>query len=655
MQPLLGRDRELAHLTEQIGVGAEPRSRSLLLAGDAGVGKTRLLAELVDRAEVAGWRTVVGHCLDFGDSALPYLPVHRGVRPAAPATDPEDSSPAGSPPHPALAHLQPGRRLLSGTTGGGRPSRPRPRRPVRRPVHAALEELGRAAARCWSWSRTPHWADRSTRDLLSFLFARRLPTARSPIVVSYRSDDLHRRHPLRATVAEWARLPGVARLQLDPLTDDDVAPAGAAACTRRRCARATVHAHRRARRGQRVLHRGARRRRRARHPTAPSPTTSPTCCWSGSTSSTTSPGRRPGGRPCAGRRVSHRLLARVVDQPDDRLDRVAARPPSSRTSWSGGRATPTPSGTPCSRRRSTTTCCPASGSGCTRRTSQRSATTGSTAPRPSWPGTPGRPTTCRPRCAPASRPATRRWRSAAPTRPPSTTRPRSRCSPSGPDEHRRRPGRPWSRGPPTRSSPPGTPDRRPQARSPTSCAHLAADASAEDRARLLMAMADAAMLADTADGALEDGRRGARRCCPTSPDRAARQGARRARPGPSPRRAATTRPRSSPPRRWRSPRSSTWPASSPTRPPRWPASTSAPATRRRPSAALEADRSRRRARPATCTAEMRGTALLGSLQPRARRPRRGAGGVPRRRRATRPRPPAGRGRPTASTPGCWTA
>jgi hypothetical protein len=41
-------------------------------------------------------------------------------------------------------------------------------------------------------------------------------------VGSYRSDDLHRRHPLRASVAEWSRLPSVARTTLAPLADDDV-------------------------------------------------------------------------------------------------------------------------------------------------------------------------------------------------------------------------------------------------------------------------------------------------------------------------------------------------------------------------------------------------------------------------------------------------
>jgi DNA-binding CsgD family transcriptional regulator/tetratricopeptide (TPR) repeat protein len=87
-------------------------------------------------------------------------------------------------------------------------------------MHASLETLA-AGAPVLVVIEDLHWADRSTRDLLGFLCARPF---RGPvgIVGSYRSDDLHRRHPLRAAVAEWARLPGVHRLQLAPLPDDVV-------------------------------------------------------------------------------------------------------------------------------------------------------------------------------------------------------------------------------------------------------------------------------------------------------------------------------------------------------------------------------------------------------------------------------------------------
>jgi len=216
MQPLQGRDRELHQLTDQLGLAGEPRSRSVLLAGDAGVGKTRLLAELVGRATEAGWRSVVGHCLDFGDSALPYLPFTEVFGRLALADPDGTARLVGD--RPALAHLQPGRRLLSGVAGGAVESLDRG--DLFDAVHSALEELAETRP-LLVVVEDAHWADRSTRDLLSFLFSRSF-TGPVAVVVSYRSDDLHRRHPLRATVAEWVRVPGVQRVQLDPLPEADV-------------------------------------------------------------------------------------------------------------------------------------------------------------------------------------------------------------------------------------------------------------------------------------------------------------------------------------------------------------------------------------------------------------------------------------------------
>ena len=87
-------------------------------------------------------------------------------------------------------------------------------------VHALLEATAHRAPLLLV-VEDAHWADQSTRDMLSFLFVR---TFVSPvvIVVSYRADDLHRRHPLRAQVGEWLRLRGVERLHLAPLEDGAV-------------------------------------------------------------------------------------------------------------------------------------------------------------------------------------------------------------------------------------------------------------------------------------------------------------------------------------------------------------------------------------------------------------------------------------------------
>ena len=219
---LIGRDAELEELTSQLGIVAsggapevDPAVRTMLLAGDAGVGKTRVLMALRDAAVAAGWQVVVGHCLDLADSSLPYLPFSEVL--GRVMADAPDVAARVLEQHPTLARLQPGRRVRSSETASGDQALDRGN------VYDAFGDLLAAAA-----EQSPllvvvedaHWADESTRDMLSFLFSR--PVTRVSLVVSYRSDDLHRRHPLRRQVAEWTRLRGVDRLQLEPLADHHV-------------------------------------------------------------------------------------------------------------------------------------------------------------------------------------------------------------------------------------------------------------------------------------------------------------------------------------------------------------------------------------------------------------------------------------------------
>ncbi len=67
-----------------------------------------------------------------------------------------------------------------------------------------------------------HWADRGTRELLAFL-ARRMSASRLLVIVTYRTDELHRTHPLRPWLAEMGRLPDVERLELSGLPRREVA------------------------------------------------------------------------------------------------------------------------------------------------------------------------------------------------------------------------------------------------------------------------------------------------------------------------------------------------------------------------------------------------------------------------------------------------
>jgi len=229
---LVGRADELARLARLAGLPggdgrdpapgtaaaerlADPVRRSVLLSGEAGIGKTRLLAAVRARAAESGWRVLVGHCLDFGDTAPPYLPVTElFARLDAEAPELADRVAAAFPP---LLRVMPAHRPATGT---GESTHQADRGELFAAIHAGLEAIA-VEASLLVVVEDVHWADQSTRDLLTFWFTRGFAGPVS-VVASYRSDDLHRRHPLRATAAQWARLPGVQRVDLGPLPDREV-------------------------------------------------------------------------------------------------------------------------------------------------------------------------------------------------------------------------------------------------------------------------------------------------------------------------------------------------------------------------------------------------------------------------------------------------
>src|SRR4051812_46326105 len=159
-ETLVGRDGELEVLLRS-ATGTE-HTRMLLLSGDAGVGKTRLLNETLDRLTADGWRALVGHCLDFGETSMPYLPFAEmlaQVGEVAPELVEREL-------HPALARLRhrtPADELAEGLD----------RAEVFEAMYALVEELV-ALGPVVLVVEDAHWADASTRDLISFLLSRRI-------------------------------------------------------------------------------------------------------------------------------------------------------------------------------------------------------------------------------------------------------------------------------------------------------------------------------------------------------------------------------------------------------------------------------------------------------------------------------------------------
>jgi DNA-binding CsgD family transcriptional regulator/tetratricopeptide (TPR) repeat protein len=207
---LVGRDAEVAQLRAALERAAAGQPAVVVVAGEAGVGKTRLVAELLRDADGLGAVALAGGCLDVGDGVLAYAPIVEALRPLAGAMDSEELERVLGGARAELARLVP---ELGPTAGGEQAA---PLAPTRL-FELLLGVLHRLAERgpVLLVVEDVHWADQSTRDLLGFLI--RNLRAGVALVLTYRSDELHRRHPLRPFLAELDRSNRAERLELGRL------------------------------------------------------------------------------------------------------------------------------------------------------------------------------------------------------------------------------------------------------------------------------------------------------------------------------------------------------------------------------------------------------------------------------------------------------
>jgi len=209
---LVGRAEYLALLVAALARARAGEPSAVLIGGEAGVGKSRLVGEFWARAAGAGGRVLAGACLDLGVEGLPFAPFAAVLRELV--RDLGADGVAGLLPGQAsreFARLLPEFGVADWATDASL-ARARlfeqiltllERLADERPVALIIEDA--------------HWADRSTLDLLAFLVSGQQVLDRVLIMVTYRSDELHPAHPLRLLLTELGRLGWVERVELPRL------------------------------------------------------------------------------------------------------------------------------------------------------------------------------------------------------------------------------------------------------------------------------------------------------------------------------------------------------------------------------------------------------------------------------------------------------
>ncbi len=213
---LVGRRTELDRLRSLLDQAVAGEPHVALVAGEAGVGKSRLVQEIARIARESGARVLTGGCVELGGEGLPLAPLTDMLRTVVRSTPSEELDLCLGAARLPLARLLP--ELSPGSIGPAQEGSPTQllehvlglitRLAAARPLLVVVEDL--------------HWADRSTLDLLAFL-VQTLRELGVLMVLTYRSDEMHRRHPLRPLVTAWERVRNLERLELERFTRAEVA------------------------------------------------------------------------------------------------------------------------------------------------------------------------------------------------------------------------------------------------------------------------------------------------------------------------------------------------------------------------------------------------------------------------------------------------
>jgi DNA-binding NarL/FixJ family response regulator/tetratricopeptide (TPR) repeat protein len=212
----IGRSAELAMLDEALEAAAQGHTTTVLIGGDAGVGKTRLLQTWNEHARERGANVVTGSCLDLGESGPGYTAIVEALRELIEGLGSDDINELLGPDRSILSRVVP-----EVATDGNEREFLQPLAQTR--VFDRIVDLFDRASR-----RSPlvlhledlHWADPSTRAFIVYL-VEMSKTANLLITGTYRAEETGRDHPFSAVLEQVLRRPGVLNLQLSPFDRDE--------------------------------------------------------------------------------------------------------------------------------------------------------------------------------------------------------------------------------------------------------------------------------------------------------------------------------------------------------------------------------------------------------------------------------------------------
>ncbi len=208
----VGRREELGRLSDWLDEAREGGPRVVVVGGEAGIGKSRLVGELARVAGERDMRQLSGAAADYGEGGLPFGAVAEALRPVL-ARAGRRGVGGGSGDLLAEGGLAPAADLSVGAAGISQQHAFErllgllERVAAERPTLLVLEDL--------------HWADTSTREFLAFL-SRNLGGLRLLVVGTYRTDDVTRDHPLWRYLAELERAGRIERLELSRFGRDEL-------------------------------------------------------------------------------------------------------------------------------------------------------------------------------------------------------------------------------------------------------------------------------------------------------------------------------------------------------------------------------------------------------------------------------------------------